>query len=336
MAKKPKAPHDKTEELLAILRTVGIQQKKIADTMLDSYPGAKNLENYFKTQKGLIEKLQSSPGFLDLSAIAKSVLPNAKLIESFQMRLPKLHDFSNVISAFVKPAFDPKLIEDMVRYHEESDQRTLEIRDYFAEHGCFLTPFLAENTYDFILEKDILKKRANPWSHFDQMLSADDIIASLKTFWRKNRLFNGRMPILDRALDAHKQKDYIVSIPLFLIQMDGIIVDLYPGLKNLSDRKHKLSSLKPKPQKSKVLTAYQDLFGESAIANTISDVILKKWFPGSPLQKDAFPNRHQILHGGDVGYYEEKFYSLKCLLVIDGLETVNKLLNNPDADPVNL
>lgn len=290
-------------------------------------------------QSGVAKGLIDATAFFDkqkdvLQSIAKSfqlqnfaaMLPDVSLLNAIQASRIDAERFHKSISNLVMPLFNPEFLEIFRRNIAESEKEAAEFRDFLKFHNVFITPFLAATDYGIQCEHDMPRDK-DPWIYLDQLFQSETTIKDLKEHWSKNHLYNSRMQILTRALDAHRSGDFIVSIPLFLIQMDGIIADLYPGLKRMDQRKSKVNALKPKKTNSKMTAVYQDLLGESAISSIICDEILKNWFPGDALHFGVFPNRHQILHGGDTTYSEQKYSSLRCLLIVDGLEIINRLIN---------
>ena len=113
-----------------------------------------------------------------------------------------------------------------------------------------------------------------------------------------------RAVIVKRAFDAVRANDYVASIPLMLMQADGLGREIFaanmPGF-SVTSRKHKF--------KQKIESFISASAGDSLYTSEIFEVILKN-IPltvseGNVLLKPDVLNRNAILHGLDTDYYTE-------------------------------
>lgn len=334
MSKNAKIQIEKS--IIDSVTKIGAEQRKAMEAISAQLDPSKKLMDslspFFKQQELMASAIQKA--MPDMSALTKAMLPNAAMIGAIQKAIEPTANVHKAIEKLIKPIFDPTFIEKIRKHQEESDQRTTELRDTLKAHKIFLTPFLAENTYDTVLIQEIKSYGNDAWKYFDDQFSQEETIAQLKDFWNKNPIYKPRMKVLGRALDAHLAKDYVVSIPLFLMQMDGIIIDIYPGLKTMAARKNQIAATKPAPDTStKMIPVFQEIMGETVISDVVCHEMFQTWFPGDPLTRNTYPNRHQILHGGDLSYADEPYSSLRCLLIVDGLEILNNLINPKPTVP---
>ena len=126
-----------------------------------------------------------------------------------------------------------------------------------------------------------------------------------------------RWPIVDEALRAHKQRNYVLSIPPLLAQVEGIIADALI-LKNL---------VKPKGKKLLARQADGSLKrgkdGDAVELRGIGSLVTHSDFQSDLALKDTASflttqlvgNRNAILHGRDTSYGRAKL-SAQILLVL--------------------
>ncbi|TDR42104.1 hypothetical protein DFR29_109160 [Tahibacter aquaticus] len=129
-----------------------------------------------------------------------------------------------------------------------------------------------------------------------------------------------RAHIFNRAVDAHEQGAYELSVPVLLTQVDGICWDMTSFLLFKADNK--------RPQVAK----YVDQFSANAYRHALLTPLLKM-HPISASEK-ARPagfdglNRHQVLHGESVTYNTE----MNSLKVVSLLKYLSWVLHFADED----
>jgi hypothetical protein len=127
-----------------------------------------------------------------------------------------------------------------------------------------------------------------------------------------------RAVIMKRAFDAVRANDYVVSIPLMLMQADGIgreiIAANMPGFSVTSKRpdfKQKIESF--------ISVTEGDFLYTTEIFKVILDNIPINVSERDPLLKPSVLNRNSILHGLDTDYYTE----LNALRAVSWIDYVN-------------
>ena len=127
----------------------------------------------------------------------------------------------------------------------------------------------------------------------------------------QGRLPDSQNKILERAFSSHAVGDWIVSVPLFLKQADGICRDRFFGAKDNIGKIDIFSTAKPK-----ILNRLKDkaYFPFLAILKHQSEnTLVKSASAGSP---DIPLNRHLVLHGVDRDY-DNRANSLRAMAAVD-------------------
>jgi hypothetical protein len=164
-----------------------------------------------------------------------------------------------------------------------------------AQNGWFIsiwnTPLAWLNPLAILLTTG-QKERANRRLriHFNQQ--ADGIEAGLAKAHPRRRL------ILQKAFRAHRNRDYELSVPMFLIQADGIAREV-TGIERLSIYSRKDSKLKRLKQ-----------FVDSTIIHETQRQVLELVLmamplnvsTGNPILLKRLLNRHEVLHGVETDY----------------------------------
>lgn len=148
-------------------------------------------------------------------------------------------------------------------------------------------------------EKDKVK------DFFYQWFSNETKISNLLKDFNQNKSFKPRMSILRKALTAHLNADYELSIPIFLSQIDGVFISKHNGL--AGQITHTCSKCKGKSK------AHLN-------ANNISKFILQKQNEYMPFFLehiiDIFEKlRNDIMHGKKLDY-ADKDLSTKLILTL--------------------
>jgi hypothetical protein len=142
----------------------------------------------------------------------------------------------------------------------------------------------------------------------------DDLLRLKASGWRSKRLLAKRMHILDAAVEAHRQGNYLLSVPALLAQAEGIIAD---GVNHPGRMGGKLYE--------EFVTGLFASGVHEQITAAINKAVVSFWrsvlyvgfehgqVVGSPL------SRHAIMHGGDVDYGTQQG-SLKAILLVDLLQ----------------
>lgn len=243
-----------------------------------------------------------SPTLLAIEKVVKTYQPQidafAKNISPTLMAIEKMAEtYRPQIQAFIEGAkrFEEFNI-DLVERHKKEE--------------LILPPFFANLTlpeiYELFEDKD--KSAIEIYNNF--FLNSENI-ESLIASWSEIKFYNERLPILKDALYAHKNGTHTLSTPVLLSQIEGILCEILE-VKDHAKAKGKLNKINFEENDDKY---------PFATPKIITHILVNQIFQSSDLYKDDknYPNRHPIVHGKDKYYYEDKYASLRCILILDSL-----------------
>lgn len=151
---------------------------------------------------------------------------------------------------------------------------------------------------------------------WEQYFDAHQIEEIAREWWEWPEVLGSRRPILESALGAHHRGDYALSVPVFLSQMEGVLVDTFAHRGPLSG--HGVKPINgpggPRPSFLGLLVDGSDpLLGYTTVLVYAKEVTFSKFTHGDPVQ---VLKRHAVLHGADVGY-GTRLRSLQAILTFD-------------------
>jgi len=167
------------------------------------------------------------------------------------------------------------------------------------------------------------------WEGIYELTHEESFLTNLKSKICTLEIMDERKEIIDIILANHKCKNYIISIPLLLSNIEGIIWTIGVKLKKVEDKpnsKIKLDKngeiLVSNNNKVQYYVAVTDLFTEFFTENNK----LASYFNSEVYVHNV---RHGILHGRIPGYYKnEKLASQLILLLLELANTSETLLEN--------
>ena len=142
-------------------------------------------------------------------------------------------------------------------------------------------------------------------------------------FWKDANFFPKRLPYLERALDAHFNRDYIASIYILVPQFEGIIRDFLIECGKCGETQE-LHFLEYVERLNKLIVSRNVLMFPREVIETIFDYLKIGSFWGKSGTIDDPSNtinRHGIAHGIFTGFECEEI-SLKYLILLDALSFV--------------
>ena len=240
----------------------------------------------------------------------------ALLIQNFLNAFSRtIEDFANKFRLFLNSLNDPEILKRILsgiqEYTEQFSEGTKLSIFVLAQHGWFISLEMSSSP--------ILECATSALG--GEIDKVDNIMAS---FFRDNageinKALNSNFPnrsnILDNAFNAHRRGEYNLSIPVFLIQTDGICNELI-GIEMFSRRNNK-----PKT------SAYADQFEQGSFLSALLEPF-RVCLPLTASEKERelltienYLNRHEILHGAATNYGTE-LNSLKALSLINFVSTV--------------
>ena len=238
------------------------------------------------------------------------------LIQNFLKAFSQtIEDYLNKFRLFLNSLNDPEVIERILtgiqKYTEQFSEGTKLSIFILSQHGWFISlempPSKILECATSALEGEIDKVDNIMASFF--RYNAGEINKAL------NSNFPNRSNILDNAFNAHRRGEYDLSVPVFLIQTDGICNELI-GIEMFGRRNNK-----PKT------SAYVDQFEQSSFLSALLEPF-RVCLPLTASEKERelltienYLNRHEILHGAATNYGTE-LNSLKALSLINFVSTV--------------
>jgi hypothetical protein len=138
-------------------------------------------------------------------------------------------------------------------------------------------------------------------------------------------LDESRNTVLDRAFDCHANGDWLVSVPLFLMQADGICLDRFSGDK-LSGSVDIYDAKNPKQILSRMSGKLYFPF-LSILKHQTKNALVKSASAGN---KDIPLNRNLVLHGRDSDYANRE-NSLRAMAAVDFALWLCEIADEADA-----
>ena len=249
-----------------------------------------------------------------------------EITKSFEKLSNNLPDWSKTLGEFKKIDLQlnfglqeiAKGFANLLKSPIRNDQEDLQT---IAENGWFISfwhtsiaeiPHLAQ-LFKKQQHADAEKRLAN---HFRSLLS------QIETGLVED--YSARSTLISNAFQAHKNKLYDLSVPIFLIQAEGIIRDKFEA---------SVYSKAPEHQK-KIQKALDHVgnggFGSTFFTSLVSPLPLSA-STNSPSFKKTDLNRHAILHGLDSEYGNE-INSLKAISWIHYVHSFCDVINDTDED----
>jgi hypothetical protein len=276
--------------------------------------------------KIIIEQLRSSVDLFDKPNIKNIIKAYDDIDKQWLIKIKELtqHTQGDEKHASIKQL--KKSTEETVEFVRRLQQEEESIKKYAAIMFLAGWPPILEftNTQVQFLVKEY---ENNSFDDFRQELDKelmecfnDNYLKGKLSEWRENTFLKGRIHILESAIEAHITRNYYLSVPVMLIQFEGIIADEYHDRGPLRDDKLKkyISKLYLNDD---ALYPFPDNAREYFDDNIFSAF---QW--GTPFISRS--NRCSILRGADSGYGTE-LASLKTIMLFDFLLTTITMDKTP-------
>lgn len=138
--------------------------------------------------------------------------------------------------------------------------------------------------------------------YFDEKIIEEKLSA-----WRGRKILQGRIHILDAIIKAHLNDDFILSIPVLITQIEGIIAEHF-------NHKGKFKSKHYSEYLSDIASTSNHIPDFKALKIFIENTLCQNFEWGSPIP--ASLNRHAILHGACTDF-GTKLNSVKTIVLFD-------------------
>jgi len=276
--------------------------------------------DFYKDLNIKINKIKKNfmKSFSDLNYLFKNIQRQTReLSESIAAitysmnNLIETSNYREIVTEFVSALPDPVELKKHMDEIEEAE-KILDSKGFgFANHLW---------TMSFIKEFNDIPKEVSSAVVTNKLLSvtrSESFYKELISFFQSSPILGERKEIIDSAYLAHKKRNYLLSVPVMLTQIEGIISQMLilrgeakviegkfyarnsdGSLKlNKNENPIKLTGLKWKIDHSK----FKDDENLSGIANSISNKLIFE--------------RNEILHGQSIEHIKPKL-STQCLLII--------------------
>lgn len=232
--------------------------------------------------------------------ITESITLPIRTLESVGLPIQRINLFTRLLSEKIKA------IANSLNFLEEEDFQ--KFTDEFGWIECISLAYVKELYLKF---RENGKEEV--WQQFSESFKTPEVIEKILSEMQKRKILHPRIEILKTALHAHKDRIFLVSIPLLLCQIEGIMWDIGVKkgfIKNEFNSKIKIRSDGSKDKEICIKDVTEEIFGfKSEFKKRYNDIIYSKAF------------RHPILHGRNFNYYktleaEAKSIGLLLLLLV--------------------
>lgn len=204
---------------------------------------------------------------------------------------------------FESPAFKAA-IEKIFKRAEEYDKKLKELKSkLFHDDVPVINFFMNKFSIDEIHNKLNVSDK-NIMQVYDEFFSKKENLQEMFETWIKYDSYKHRSLILQDCLNAHYEKKYTLSVPCMLSQIDGLLTEIFKTEK-VSNALRKIDS------------TIEDYFLGGDILLAALENQLFKPTPSNKKWNKNYPNRHLILHGKDISYFQNQYYSLRLILLLD-------------------
>lgn len=138
----------------------------------------------------------------------------------------------------------------------------------------------------------------------------EKVIEKKLSTWREKEILQGRIHILEAIIKAHLNNDFILSIPVMLTQIEGIIAEYF----HPKDKREQFPINKLKEYLQVLSSVSEQVSDFKAMGKFIEDQLYKKFYWGFPIPSSL--NRHAILHGACIDF-DNKINSVKVIVFFD-------------------
>lgn len=230
-----------------------------------------------------------------INRIAKVV--NLNISYDFSKSLKKITKYLKKYGEIVDLFTDVLIEIDWPPPMDFVPRQMMKIIEFYNNNGAQKTEEAVSNTLTEYYDSEKINKMYNSWIINDWILK--------------------RQPILQSIIEAHIQKNYWVSIPAMLTQIEGVIIDGY-------SHKGWLGQDKLKRYIEKLFDLNSRTYNiDRVIKEILLNNILVNFIHGNRINSTL--NRNAILHGADVEYGTAK-NSLKTILLFNYLQRSFELL----------
>ncbi|HXH75375.1 MAG TPA: hypothetical protein VNJ08_10450 [Bacteriovoracaceae bacterium] len=237
-----------------------------------------------------------------------------EILQAFKHAMRGFYHFAET----VKPIMDKflvyapeikKVIEGLEYWHRKSEELAVELQ----KDDVFLIPYFSEIPNIPKLVERIKSENKSMLDIYDETFCQEVEVTKLLDTWMDNPFFMERRQIFERCLIAHTNKEFILTIPIFYIHIEKYCKYL---LQIDTDKTYKWKAILKKTY-SKEEEGISKFMSEAYAVQFLTDQIFEHYPKYKELADPLYPNRHNVLHGSDLDYFNKKYASLRCILLLD-------------------
>lgn len=229
---------------------------------------------------------------------------NSEYVKSFQEDQKRFAEFMRSAFESLK-RYEPQMKYNLKKLYAINH----EVIKKLKKDKVFLIPFFGHHYLQDLYELFLKDRKKGAMQAYHDFFAQESNIKRLIARWSRIPNFCDRIPIFEKALQAHLRKDYELSIPVLIIQIEGLLNIV---CESANYDKNKFTT-KLKGDKIVWFEEYNDIF-DDAIEKEVFKSSVKKNSP-----KLTYPYRNLILHGHDIEYYKDPLNSTKIILLLDYL-----------------
>lgn len=287
--------------------------------------------------KDLLESLRNLVKFQGDQVIFASVNDPAevkKVFENFGKLLATIiewmvesEDFAEVRSSNPKAFEKLRTAKEKIKFNfkdkevhnlQKAIKDVSELYNTSIREGLFSLPSIKKGIkVDEVLEE--VQEKGSLLSYYNDYFRIEENIKLTLSEWLKSDFFKGpRGAIISDAMEAHRDRKFTLSIPVFLIHIEAFFSGIFGELNWDTKRKRNalMKLLSEEAEKNNISKYFSN---SSFLLHIINDVMRK-------IEKNEntnFPNRHKILHGERLTYFEDESNSTKCIILLDAITKIN-------------
>jgi hypothetical protein len=184
-------------------------------------------------------------------------------------------------------------LREVMRGH---DARFIEALNVLAQHGWFIAPWLEIAMADVHRLAMLFKNGHNTAANRGLCAFFNEALGDIEVELSKR--FPLRATILEKAFTAHRRGDFELSIPVFLAQADGIMIDTVakPEKKYSIYSRHKAPTLRELIENIATVDFERDILTVALLQVPLNDADAHKFASGEIV------NRNAVLHGLNLSY----------------------------------
>ncbi len=229
------------------------------------------------------------------------------------------------ISSFLKKFQEQFVnIDDLIKKLGEQNEKFIEASLWLLEHGWppqeHLPGFKSVELMNYFIDKEFSKDKTKKELNklFCDYYSNEIVQNNIVNNWKKDVISESRFTIIKSAIQSHYSGNYELSIPIFLVQLEGIPSEYY-GYSTTNYNKF-----------SEYFQNDDDFYSD--LEDIVYKFLCANVFAGIGNDDNDLMeiNRHKILHGVCVSY-AKKHISLKLILILDTLINAPRFVNLPNS-----